>query len=87
MEILIAKVSTRKRVGGTQVLPLLLALLIAFFMTTSAHAQNVFTPPEGCTGFLTVQARNCSVSNYYKCAADPAGHQWRADFEVEGVIT
>ena len=87
MEFSIAKVSTRKRVGGTQVLPLLLALLIAFFMATSARAQNVFTPPEGCTGFLTVQARNCSVSNYYKCAADPAGHQWRADFEVDGVIT
>jgi len=50
-------------------------------------AQSVFTPPQGCTGTLTVQTRNCQVSNYYTCETDPAGNKWRADFEVDGVIT
>jgi hypothetical protein len=43
-----------------------------------------FTPPEGCTTFMTVQSRQCRVSNHYKCAADPAGDQWRADFDQQG---
>jgi hypothetical protein len=46
---------------------------------------GVFTPPEGCTGWLTVQSRSCRVSNHYKCEADPPGHQWRADFNEDGL--
>jgi len=49
------------------------------------HAQG-FSPPEGCTAFMTVQARACRVSNYYRCAADVPGDQWRADFDQEGVF-
>ncbi len=56
----------------------------------SASAQSpvpgVFTPPEGCTGWLTVQSRGCRVSNHYKCAADAPGDQWRADFDQEGIF-
>ncbi len=56
----------------------------------AARAQSpvpgVFTPPEGCTGWLTVQSRGCRVSNHYKCSADPAGDQWRADFDQEGIF-
>ncbi len=43
-----------------------------------------FMPPEGCQTFMTVQARQCRVSNHYKCSADPAGDQWRADFDQQG---
>jgi len=43
-----------------------------------------FTPPQGCTLKMTVQSRGCNVSNYYICEADPAGDQWRADFDQEG---
>ena len=44
-----------------------------------------FTPPEGCTAFMTVQSKGCRVSNHYTCEADPAGDQWRADYDQEGV--
>ncbi|MFN4171776.1 MAG: hypothetical protein ACK4GW_08485 [Pseudorhodobacter sp.] len=49
------------------------------------HA-GTFTPPEGCTGWLTVQARSCRVSNYYKCDRDATGDQWRADFDQDGLF-
>jgi hypothetical protein len=45
-----------------------------------------FTPPEGCTTWLTVQAKQCRVSNYYKCDRDAPGDQWRADFDQEGIF-
>jgi hypothetical protein len=48
--------------------------------------SGTFTPPPGCTGFLTVQSRGCRVSNHYRCEADPPGHQWRADFDAEGIF-
>jgi hypothetical protein len=47
-------------------------------------AAGTFTPPEGCTAFMTVQAKGCRVSNHYKCTADALGDQWRADFDQEG---
>jgi hypothetical protein len=50
------------------------------------HAAGTFTPPEGCSTWMTVQARACRVSNYYKCEADPAGDQWRADFDQESMF-
>lgn len=59
---------------------LLLPLLL---LSTPAFAGS-FVPPEGCTTYLTVQSRGCYVANYYTCEADPAGHQWRADFDQEG---
>jgi hypothetical protein len=43
------------------------------------------SPPEGCTTFMTVQARGCRVSNHYRCEADQQGDQWRADFDQEGI--
>lgn len=47
-------------------------------------AAQVFTPPPGCTGFLTVQAKGCKVSNHYRCEADAPGTQWRVDFNIDG---
>lgn len=51
-----------------------------------ASAAGSFTPPQGCTGWLTVQARACRVSNYYKCTQDAPGDQWRTDFDQEGLF-
>lgn len=45
-----------------------------------------FTPPEGCTAYLTLQSRGCHVANYYRCTGDAPGDQWRADFDQEGVF-
>jgi hypothetical protein len=51
-----------------------------------AKEPMTFTAPPGCTGWLTVQSRACRVSNHYRCETDPAGHQWRADFDQEGIF-
>jgi len=56
---------------------------LGLLLAAPAGAQ-VFTPPPGCTGFLTVQARGCKVSNHYRCAGDTPGDQWRVDFGTAG---
>jgi hypothetical protein len=58
--------------------------LIALLATPAG--AGTFTPPEGCTGWMTVQSRACRVSNYYKCTADAPGDQWRGDFDQEGIF-
>ena len=60
------------------------AVILPLLWTAPAQAAG-FTPPEGCTGWMTVQSKSCRVSNYYKCSADAPGDQWRADFDQEGV--
>lgn len=47
-------------------------------------SAGAFQAPDGCETFMTVQSRQCRVSNHYKCTADPAGDQWRADFDQQG---
>lgn len=59
-------------------------VLAAFVALPLPSFAGSFVPPEGCTTFMTVQSRQCRVSNHYKCSADPAGDQWRADFDQEG---
>jgi hypothetical protein len=63
----------------------LLAFFLLAILPLPASAGS-FTPPAGCTGWLTVQARACRVSNYYKCTQDKPGDQWRADFDQEGLF-
>ncbi|MDR7124178.1 hypothetical protein [Pseudotabrizicola sp. 4114] len=58
-------------------------LIVAALLPVPAFAGS-FSPPEGCTTFMTVQARQCRVSNHYKCSADAPGDQWRADFDQQG---
>lgn len=60
-----------------------LSLVALVLMPIPAMAGS-FTPPEGCTTFLTVQAKQCRVSNHYTCTADAKGDQWRADFGQNG---
>lgn len=60
-------------------------LMLSVLVGTPGFA-GTFTPPEGCTAFLTVQSRQCRVSNYYKCSGDAPGDQWRQDFDQEGVF-
>lgn len=47
-------------------------------------AAKVFTPPQGCKVYLTVQEHGCVVSNLYRCTQDAPGDQWRVDFGVNG---
>lgn len=62
-----------------------MTLTLALVLPGAAGAGS-FTPPEGCTTWLTVQSRGCYMANYYKCSADTPGDQWRADFDQEGLF-
>lgn len=62
-----------------------LCALLMLLSPVSGFA-GTFTPPQGCSPFLTVQARACRVSNYYTCSQDAPGDQWRADFDQEGLF-
>ena len=48
-------------------------------------AADLFKAPEGCEVFATMQARQCQVHQLYRCAGDPAGDQWMASFDGEGL--
>lgn len=61
-------------------------MLLMTFLAAAPAGAGTFTPPEGCTAFLTVQSRQCRVSNYYKCSSDAPGDQWRQDFDQEGLF-
>jgi len=64
------------------------ALLLALAALTPlpALAATPWAAPEGCEVFMTVQSKQCRVSNHYRCAADAPGDQWRADFDQEGIF-
>jgi hypothetical protein len=60
-------------------------LILACLATPATPAlAGTWAPPEGCEAFMTVQAKACRVSHYYKCAADAPGDQWRVDMDQEG---
>ncbi|MCE6961109.1 hypothetical protein LAZ40_18940 [Cereibacter sphaeroides] len=58
---------------------------LALAVVAPAAAQT-FTPPEGCTAFMTVQSRGCRVSHHFRCEQDPPGDQWRVDFDQDGIF-
>lgn len=62
-----------------------LVLMVAALCAGPALA-GTFTPPEGCTGYLTVQMVGCSVSNHYTCTGDAPGDKWRTDFGQNGKV-
>ncbi|NJM81367.1 MAG: hypothetical protein HC844_01760 [Tabrizicola sp.] len=62
------------------------SLILAIIVLPSVSFAGTWTAPEGCEVFMTVQAKGCRVSNHYRCEADPAGDQWRADFDQEGLF-
>ena len=51
-----------------------------------AAAAGQWTAPVGCEIFMTVQSKQCRVSNHYRCTGDAAGDQWRADFDQDGIF-
>lgn len=59
-------------------------LFAALALAAQPATAGTFQPPAGCEGYVTVQSRNCRVSNHYRCAGDTPGDQWRVDFGVNG---
>lgn len=60
-------------------------LLTLLTLTPLPAAAASWTAPSGCEIFMTVQARECRVSNHYRCTGDAPGDQWRADFDQDGI--
>ncbi|NCO86713.1 MAG: hypothetical protein GW886_08805 [Rhodobacterales bacterium] len=54
------------------------ALASCLGLAVPALAQQTFTPPQGCTGTLTVQGRACLVTHVWTCEGDAPGEQWLA---------
>jgi hypothetical protein len=57
----------------------------ATFLFAMPAGAETFTPPEGCEVFLTVQSRQCSVSNLYRCENGQDGAFAEAMFDGEGM--
>ena len=51
-----------------------------------ALAATPWAAPQGCEVFMTVQSKECRVSNHYRCTGDAPGDQWRADFDQDGIF-
>lgn len=63
---------------------IVLSLVGAFLPALAAAAP--FSPPAGCTAYLTVQSRSCMVSHHFTCKDDPEGWQRRVDLDEEGMV-
>lgn len=59
-------------------------LVTTAFLSAPAFA-GTFTPPEGCTAWLTLQSLSCEVSTFYRCEHDIPGDQWSIEFGVNGM--
>lgn len=52
---------------------------------TSGQADTVALP-AGCTAYVTIQKRGCTISHLFTCEADPDGHQRRIDMDQEQIV-
>ena len=48
-------------------------LVLPLILLAAPTYAATFTPPTGCTAYLTVQSRGCLVSQFYTCEADAKG--------------
>lgn len=62
----------------------LAALCCAAALAGPAKAEPLFSPPDGCKVYLTVQSKSCKVSHHYICKGDVPGDQWRVDYNRTG---
>ncbi|MZR15150.1 hypothetical protein GQE99_19195 [Maritimibacter sp. DP07] len=63
----------------------LIAATVGALTLPGAAAAADFNPPQGCETFLTVQARECSVSNFYRCEGSAPVRLWEALFSGDGI--
>lgn len=53
--------------------------------SVSAQQTEVFSLPAGCTAFLTVQSKDCTVEHHFTCEGDPEGHKQRVSLDERGL--
>lgn len=61
------------------------AALLLLLTPAAAAADDIFSLPQGCTAFMSVQMKNCSVSHHFTCDNDPTGWQRRVDLDESGI--
>ena len=59
---------------------------LPFLLLAPVAEAGEFTPPEGCTAFLSVQSRSCSVTHYWTCEGNAAGEQWSGELDATGLV-
>lgn len=59
-------------------------LLALIFLAPVVSKAGIFTPPKGCTAYLTVQMKSCEVTHYWTCENDPKGDHWTVTIHNDG---
>ena len=62
----------------------ILLFVAAFAIAPMASHAGTFTPPKGCTAYLTVQMKSCEVSHYWTCENEPEGNHWTVSIRENG---
>lgn len=60
-------------------------LLLPLFGVAVPTQAGTFSPPEGCTAYLTVQMRGCTVEHLWTCEGEAPGLQWRGEIDGGGL--
>lgn len=68
----------------TGFLPVLVAAGIAPTLV-AAQTAEVFSLPEGCEAWVTVQSKDCVVEHNFRCEGDPANIKQRVALDEEGM--
>lgn len=63
-----------------------LAVAALALAPATGQAASTVTLAEGCTAYLTIQSRACTVSHHFICEDDPEGWQRRIDMDEEGMV-
>ena len=64
---------------------LAISLMTVAPMAAAQDAPATFSLPAGCTAYLTVQTKSCSVDHQFTCVGDPAGYKKRASLDEQGM--
>lgn len=66
------------------------AMVVVFGLLASTLAAQdeprTFSLPAGCTAYVTVQSKDCSVDHHFTCEGDPEGHKQRVSLTEEGLV-
>lgn len=63
----------------------ILPIIALAFAPMSVAAASTFNLPAGCTAYLTVQDRSCSVDHHFRCEGDAAGTQRRVSLSEDAM--
>jgi hypothetical protein len=61
-----------------------LAWIAPFVLAAAPALAGTFSPPDGCTAYVTVQHASCQVSHHYTCEGDAKGDQWAVYAGADG---